>query len=192
MSDFAAGLAARLRGVGARLPPRLLRPFRLRAAWLRLARRWRLAAPGARCASRAWLLAPAALAALIGVPLAVVGVHVGALGTPEVRHLAQTVLPRYAANTVALVAVVAALTGALGVTTAWLSTAFEYPGRRVLSWLLILPLALPAYIAALAYAGLFDFTGRRNCCFARALRCPPAAIPPSTCRPSPGSASCSP
>ena len=177
MTDFAAGLAARLRGVGARLPTRLLRRFRLRAAWLRLARRRRLAAPGARCASRAWLLAPAALAALIGVPLAVVGVHVGALGTPEVRHLAQTVLPRYAANTVALVAVVAALTGALGVTTAWLSTAFEYPGRRVLSWLLILPLALPAYIAALAYAGLFDFTGPAQLLFRKGFALPAGGYP---------------
>ena len=122
---------------------------------------------GVQCTSRVWLLAPALLAALIGVPLVVVGVHVSALTTPEVRHLAQTVLARYVTNTVALVALVAALTAGIGVTTAWLTTAFEFPGRRVLSWLLILPLALPTYIAAITYAGVFDFTGPAQLLFRR-------------------------
>ena len=174
MADFAAGRpAARAHGLGLRL---LHWPHWLRAAWLRLPW-WRVATTGVKCTSRAWLLAPALLAALIGVPLVVVGVHVSALGTPEVRHLAQTVLARYVINTVALVAVVAALTALVGVTTAWFTTAFDFPGRRVLSWLLILPLALPTYIAAISYVGVFDFTGPLQLLFRRGFSIPVGNYP---------------
>ena len=169
MTDFTAGrLAARAHGLGVRL---LSWPH-----WLRLPRSW-LAGAGGKTASRVWLLAPASLATLIGVPLLVVAVHIGALATPEVRHLAQTVLARYVGNTLALVAVVAALTAGIGVTTAWLTTAFEFPGRRILSWLLILPLALPTYIAAITYAGVFDFTGPAQLLFRKGFALPPGSYP---------------
>ena len=169
MTDFTAGrLAARAHGLGVRLLPW--------PHWLRLPRSW-LAGAGGKTASRVWLLAPASLATLIGVPLLVVAVHIGALATPEVRHLAQTVLARYVGNTLALVTVVAALTAGIGVTTAWLTTAFEFPGRRILSWLLILPLALPTYIAAITYAGVFDFTGPAQLLFRKGFALPPGSYP---------------
>ena len=174
MADYAAGrLMARAYGLSLRL---LHWPPWLYAAWLRV-QRLRLASNGVKGTSRAWLLAPAFLAALIGVPLLVVAVHVGALATPEVRHLAQTVLFRYVVNTVALVAVVAALTALVGVTTAWCTTAFEFPGRRLLSWLLILPLALPTYIAAISYVGVFDFAGPLQLLFRRGLSIPVGSYP---------------
>ena len=174
MTDFADGrLVARAHSLGVRL---LAWQHWLPALWLRLPR-WRGVTTGGQGTSRVWLLAPALLAALIGVPLLVVGVHVGALTTPEVRHLAQTVLARYVTNTVALVAVVAALTAGGGVTTAWLTTAFEFPGRRFLSWLLILPLALPTYIAAITYAGVFDFTGPVQLLLRRGFALPAGSYP---------------
>src|SRR5690606_10168166 len=36
---------------------------------------------------------------------------------------------------------------------------FEFPFRKQLEWLLILPLAIPTYIVAYAYAGIFDYGG---------------------------------
>ena len=36
---------------------------------------------------------------------------------------------------------------------------YQFPLRRFLSWGLMLPLAIPTYIAAFAYAGLLDFAG---------------------------------
>ena len=174
MADYAAGrLMARAHGLGLRL---LHWPPWLHAVLLRL-QRLRLAGSGVKCTSRAWLLAPAFLALLIGAPLLVVAVHVGALATPEVRHLAQTVLARYVMNTVALVAVVAAFTALLGVTTAWCTTAFEFPGRRLLSWLLVLPLALPTYVAAFSYVGVFDYTGPLQLLFRRGLAIPVGSYP---------------
>ena len=127
--------------------------------------------------SRIWLLGPAALAGLIGVPLAVVVAHLTALGGDEVRHLAQTVLPRYVFNTVTLVVLVAALAALVGVATAWLITAFEFPGRAALSWLLVLPLALPTYIAAFAYVGLLDFTGPIQLFLRNTLALPAGSYP---------------
>ena len=164
---------ARAHGLGLRL---LQWPPWLHAALLRL-QRLRAASTGVKCTSRAWLLAPAFLALLIGAPLLVVAVHVGALATPEVRHLAQTVLARYVLNTVALVAVVAVLTALVGVTTAWCTTAFEFPGRRLLSWLLVLPLALPTYIAAISYVGVFDYAGPLQLLFRRGLAIPVGSYP---------------
>ena len=55
-----------------------------------------------------------------------------------------------------LVAIFASL---LGVPTAWLVAATEFPGRRALSWLLVLPLAAPAYVIAYLYTDLLDFSG---------------------------------
>lgn len=47
----------------------------------------------------------------------------------------------------------------LGVPTAWLTSMCSFPGRRWLSWALLLPLAMPAYIIAYTYTGLLDFAG---------------------------------
>ena len=43
------------------------------------------------------------------------------------------------------------LAAAVGTVTAWLVTAYDFPGRRVFDWALLLPLAVPTYIVAYAY-----------------------------------------
>lgn len=106
-----------------------------------------------------WVLATAAIAAVIGLPLMVVLAHVF-VPTGEVwRHLAATVLPRYVANTLGLMAGVGAGTLLLGAGTAWLVTLHRFPGRAVFEWALLLPMAVPAYVVAYTYTGLFDFAG---------------------------------
>jgi iron(III) transport system permease protein len=47
----------------------------------------------------------------------------------------------------------------IGVSSAWLVSACEFPGRRLFEWALLLPLAMPAYIIAYSYTGLLDFAG---------------------------------
>ena len=47
----------------------------------------------------------------------------------------------------------------LGVSTAWLVSMHEFPGRRVFEWALVLPLAVPAYVMAYAYTDLLQFVG---------------------------------
>jgi iron(III) transport system permease protein len=74
-------------------------------------------------------------------------------------HLASTALARYTANTALLAAMVAVGVIAIGVATAWLVTAYRFPGQRLLEWALVLPLAMPAYVMAYAYTDWLQFTG---------------------------------
>lgn len=74
-------------------------------------------------------------------------------------HITHVVLPRVAGNTFWLVLGVAGGAAVLGTTLAALIALTEFPGRRQLAWLLVLPLAMPAYVAAVALIGLFDYAG---------------------------------
>jgi len=74
-------------------------------------------------------------------------------------HLATTVLPRYVANSLWLMLGVGIGTAVIGVGTAWLVTVTRLPGRRVLEWALLLPLAMPAYVVGYTYTGLLEFAG---------------------------------
>ncbi|MEM8972689.1 MAG: iron ABC transporter permease [Pseudomonadota bacterium] len=74
-------------------------------------------------------------------------------------HLATTVLPRYVGNTLVLAAGVALIALVFGVSSAWLVTRYEFPGRRWLEWMLLLPAAVPAYIVAYTYTDFLEYAG---------------------------------
>ncbi|MBY6063551.1 ABC transporter permease [Pseudidiomarina sediminum] len=74
-------------------------------------------------------------------------------------HLWQTVIPEYVRHSLLLMAGVAVGVIVLGVSTAWLTTSCRFPGQRFLSWALLLPLAMPAYITAYTYTGMLDYGG---------------------------------
>ena len=74
-------------------------------------------------------------------------------------HLAATALPRYVGNTALLLVAVACGVVSIGVVAAWLVTAYRFPGRGVLEWALLLPLAMPAYVMAYAYTDWLQFAG---------------------------------
>ncbi len=75
------------------------------------------------------------------------------------QHLQETLLARLLINTATLVVGVTGGTLLLGVSLAWLTGACEFPGRRHLSWALLLPLAMPTYVLTFVFLGLFDYTG---------------------------------
>jgi iron(III) transport system permease protein len=106
-----------------------------------------------------WSAGVVTLALLLAVPVVVV---LGYLFEPagEVwRHLAGTVLQDYVINSLLLMVGVAIGVLLLGVSTAWLTSMCQFPGRSVFEWALLLPMAIPAYIIAYTYTGLFDFAG---------------------------------
>jgi iron(III) transport system permease protein len=74
-------------------------------------------------------------------------------------QMASTVLPRYAITSIALCAAVAAGTALIGMGTACAVTLFEFKGRRMFEWALLLPLAMPAYVSAYAYTDFLQFSG---------------------------------
>ncbi len=100
------------------------------------------------------------VAVLIAAPVLSVFSNVFAGGTSETwTHLAATVLPEFLRNTVVLCIGVGLGVGSIGVTTAWLTTMLEFPGRRFFEWALVLPMAMPAYVMAYAYTDFLQFVG---------------------------------
>lgn len=78
---------------------------------------------------------------------------------PVLQAMAQTVLPGYLWTTLWLVLGVGVGTAVLGTAAAVAVTLFEFPGRRTFEWLLLLPLAIPAYVTAYAYTDFLQFSG---------------------------------
>jgi len=74
-------------------------------------------------------------------------------------HLVKTSLPRYLQNTIVLMLGVGTSVFATGVSTAYLVSNYEFPFRRMFEWLLLLPLAFPAYVVAYLYTDLLEFAG---------------------------------
>lgn len=58
-----------------------------------------------------------------------------------------------------LLAGVAVMVGVIGVGSAWAVTAWDFHGRKILSWALLLPLAMPTYIVAFAWLDLLHPIG---------------------------------
>ena len=75
------------------------------------------------------------------------------------RHQFDTVLPEYARASLLLSVAVALGVAALGGATAAAVSLFDFPGRRVFEWALLLPMAMPAYVAAYAYTDFLQFSG---------------------------------
>lgn len=75
------------------------------------------------------------------------------------QHLLDTVLGTYLSQSMWLLLWVAMGTLVVGVSTAWLVACYDFPGRRHFQWLLILPMAMPAYIVAYAYTWWLDVSG---------------------------------
>ncbi len=74
-------------------------------------------------------------------------------------HLARNVLPGASVTTIWLMAMVALATSVAGVASAWMVVAYEFPLRRTLAWALVLPLAVPPYLAAYAFGEFFEYSG---------------------------------
>ena len=106
-----------------------------------------------------WTLSSVLLAALVALPvLTVIGLALGSTGDIW-QHLLSTSLPRYIRNTLYLMLGVGVAVCVLGISTAWLVTMCRFPGRRVFEWLLLLPLAMPAYVIAYAYTDFLEYAG---------------------------------
>ena len=75
------------------------------------------------------------------------------------QHLLDNLLLEYISNSLLLMLGVSVGVLSMGIICAWLTSSCEFPGRVWLSWLLLLPLAIPAYIVAYTYTGLLDFSG---------------------------------
>ena len=73
-------------------------------------------------------------------------------------HIIDNVLLDYFINSLTLAIGVGFCTFIIGTITAWLTSVYDFPFRKIISWLLLMPLAMPAYIIAITYVGIIDST----------------------------------
>ncbi len=96
------------------------------------------------------------------VLVAPMGLVFSSLAFPQIdvwQHLYATVLSDYVFNSLGLAFGVGLLVIIIGTPLAWCIAKYEFFARRQLQWLVLLPMAMPAYIIAYTYTGLLDFAG---------------------------------
>ena len=106
-----------------------------------------------------WTVVAAAIGMFVAIPVGTV--LMTALGPSDGMwsHLVSTVLWEYVGNTLWLMLGVGIGTIVIGTSTAWLVTMYRFPGRRILSWALLLPLAVPSYILAFVITDQLEYAG---------------------------------
>jgi iron(III) transport system permease protein len=99
------------------------------------------------------------ISAMIALPVLAIVWLAFSGGTSDFIHVATTILPKALTRTIVLVVLIGAATTLTGIVTAWLTVACDFPFRRVLTVALVLPLAVPTYLAAYADGEFFDYSG---------------------------------
>jgi len=115
--------------------------------------------PPTRGSRHGWDAAVVGIAVLVVLPVALVAVSILTPSTDVWAFLWRTELPSMLLTTVALLVAVVCCTLVLGTGLAWLVGRYRFPGQRWFSWLLVLPLAVPAYVLGFVYLGLLDHPG---------------------------------
>ena len=85
--------------------------------------------------------------------------HSDLLASGTLRHLWDFVLGSYLVTTGLLVLGVGAGVLILGVGNAWVVAHYDFPGKKIFEWALILPLAVPTYVMAYLFVDLLQFSG---------------------------------
>ena len=75
------------------------------------------------------------------------------------EHLVDTVLATYVINTLLLMGGVGGVAIVFGISSAWVISRYDFAGRGVFEWMLLLPAAIPAYIIAYCYTDFFEYAG---------------------------------
>jgi iron(III) transport system permease protein len=112
-----------------------------------------------RAPQNSGMLTPLLLAILFALPIMGILLSVFSQDSGAWAHITSTILPDLITTSLMLVVLVAAGVMIIGTLTAWLTVNYEFPGRAVLEWALILPLAMPAYVMAYAYTDALQYAG---------------------------------
>ncbi|MFZ1814602.1 MAG: iron ABC transporter permease [Rhizobiaceae bacterium] len=105
------------------------------------------------------LTAAAAFAVLLAIPVLSLIMLAAGKSDGVWPHLIENVLPRSILTTVELLAGVGFLSTAIGLPAAWIVSRYSFPGRNLVHWALVMPLAIPTYVSAYCFVELLDFTG---------------------------------
>jgi len=108
---------------------------------------------------KSWLILSVILVLVLIFPILIITKGIFTPGDELWFHLSEHLLSGYIINTLILMIGLASISLVFGLSSAWLVAKYKFFGSKFFAWSLMLPLAIPSYIAAYSYAGLFSFTG---------------------------------
>ena len=104
-----------------------------------------------------------AIVAIVSSPVAVLAWSLTDISTQVWSELWRTRLPGMIRDTVILLTLVVGGSVVVGTGLAWLVSAHVFPGRRIIGWLLVVPLAIPGYVGGFVWLNtLSDVVGARG------------------------------
>ena len=109
-----------------------------------------------------WNSLPLAVLVVFTAPILIVILSLFGGFSENWFHIFDYLIFDYVKSSLILVLGVASIVLAVGTVTAWIVTTYNFPGKRLFEWALILPLAIPPYILAYTFTGLFDPFGDAN------------------------------
>ena len=109
-----------------------------------------------------WIILPTFLFALFVVPVIWIIFSLFGNYSDNWVHIYNYTLSGYIYNTVLIIIGTSIGTLIIGVGSAWLVTTYNFTGKKFLEWALLLPFAVPPYILAYTFTGLFDSYGTAN------------------------------
>ena len=109
-----------------------------------------------------WSSLPLAVLTVFTAPILIVILSLFGGFSENWFHIFDYLIFDYVKSSLILVLGVASIVLAVGTVTAWIVTTYNFPGKRFFEWALILPLAIPPYILAYTFTGLFDPFGDAN------------------------------
>ena len=105
-------------------------------------------------------LPPLLIVALVGLPvLAAIFAGLTAGDGATWEHILQNRLVPYTLTTLLVLLLSAIIMLVIAVPSAWLISQYDFPGRSIFSWAMILPLAMPGYVMAYAWADMMGVAG---------------------------------
>jgi len=112
-----------------------------------------------------WNILPVFTLILFLTPIIIVFTSLFSNFNDNWEHLYNYVLLEYILNSIYLILGISFLTLIIGTGTAWIVSNYHFYGKNILESILILPLAIPPYILAYTFTGLFDLNGTINILF---------------------------
>ena len=106
-----------------------------------------------------WLLLTTILSIIISIPIIIVLFSILFPKGENWEHILNNLLWIYISDTSLLLILTIIFSTIIGVSCSWLCSNLEFPLRKIISWMLILPLACPGYIIAYVYADIFEYGG---------------------------------
>ncbi|MCY9666515.1 iron ABC transporter permease [Paenibacillus alginolyticus] len=109
--------------------------------------------------ANSWMIISIIGAAVLMLPIFYVFVSLFYRPNANWQQIKQFLLKDYVVHSLELVFFTGVWTVIIGVSLAWFVSAYDFPMKRFFRWALVLPLAIPPYIAAYTYTNMMSYTG---------------------------------